>query len=164
MIFMVGCTSSLRQAAIHEPKNIPTTKRTEPPNSKELIKRNCQLVWQNEDTTTYVDRQSINYLPGNTVRVWLKAILTQKARNGEINTRREEGSSTKRIENWDHTLVLIEIDCLNRLARLIENFDYDKNGTPILDPLNKMEASEWTEWQRISKGTYNWDIHRCLCE
>ena len=79
--------------------------------------------------------KTIRRLPGNVVRVWIKATLKDDSGGGKsefLKNRRIQGLRTFGYENYARTLELHEYDCSKGEVRVLSQIDYDETGN-VLD-------------------------------
>ncbi len=121
------------------------------------------LLWENREGTCFADLNCILY-SGSTVKVWLRWVVTETGKARETVRRTKVGLPTADLNDWDYTLSLFEIDCLNRMARLVDNISYDREENPIRNPIVAFWTNAWKkEWKRIPPRTEIGNLFKQLC-
>ncbi len=105
----------------------------------------------NEDGSYFYDTESMTRNPKNLVEVWVQSAYTEKSISRWV---REGG---KHFQDLDFTLILLELNCLERSTRYLRIVFYSKNGT-IFYPI----ANE--EWHFIAPDSMTGTLHREVCK
>jgi hypothetical protein len=132
-----------------------------------------EAVWkhyaQTDDYEFCYDNGNLESRRDGVVRVSLKRELkeespvipeTKKSVLREMKKRQKAGMSIQGYENWDHEIVVCEIDCRSRVIRFLKSTNYDHNGK-ILDQIVVPEAL--LKWDSIIPGTINDLLGRAVC-
>jgi hypothetical protein len=132
-----------------------------------------EAVWkhyaQTDDYEFYYDNGNLEYRNDGIVRVSLKRELkgenavipeTKKSVLREMKKRQKAGMSIQGYENWDHEVVVCEIDCRSRVIRFLKSTNYDHSGK-ILDQIVVPESV--LKWDNIIPGTINDLLGRAVC-
>ena len=78
----------------------------------------------------FYEAQSIDYLPNNSVRVFVRAIPgDEKSRVGYLMKLRK--SDTQIPDNWSYTTTLFEINCNKRSYKILEITEYNANDAIV---------------------------------
>ena len=106
----------------------------------------------------YYDKVNVKYSSGNIVRVWLKVTVDEEKRNQAIKDRTENGYSVEGWDKWSHTVYIDEMECIKKIYRTLNSFDYDSNG-------NVLEQSEYEEkrWMLIPPDTVENRLYDKVC-
>ncbi len=122
------------------------------------------LLWENDEGKWYADLSQIRYSPEGIVAIWLRCTVTERGKNQEIGRRRKMGLPFEDLKHWDYNMILFDIDCLNGMARLVENLSYDQDENQIEHPVGSLWTTAWQAgWHQISKRTPVWSLYSHLC-
>jgi hypothetical protein len=132
-----------------------------------------EAVWkhyaQTDDYEFYYDSGNLEYREDGIVKVSLKReprgetpVIpeTKKSVLKEMKKRQKAGMSIQGYENWDHEVVVCEIDCRRGVIRFLKSTNYDHSGK-ILDEIVVPEAI--LKWGNIIPGTINDLLGRAVC-
>lgn len=93
------------------------------------------------------------------VTVWIKRVSKDdKGRNWQIQENKKLGLSTKGYEGYEYTIFLKEINCSDKMSRLLSEADYTKDG----NLLSKSE-SPYAEWKPIVPGSDDEALQKAVC-
>ncbi len=104
----------------------------EPPNPK---------IWEPLQYHLFYNKKMITKSPG-ILLVWTYKTITDDARENRIEeVKKYNPEKSIKYKKYHHETVLWEINCANRLIRMEEIIDFDKNGK-VLDR-HQYDHSEW---------------------
>jgi hypothetical protein len=83
---------------------------------------NWKIFYQDEDTVYYYNVKKMTHLSNQTVRVWVKGVVTEKFKSTE-----EFKKLTIKFPTVDHYMVLIELNCSERKGRILSYHLISKN-------------------------------------
>lgn len=93
------------------------------------------------------------------VTVWTKRVSKDdNGRNWQIQENKRLGLSTKGYENYEYTVFLKEINCPDKMSRLLSEADYTKEG----NLLTKSE-SPFAEWKPIRPESDDEALQKAVC-
>ncbi len=93
------------------------------------------------------------------VRVWTKrSIKNDKGRDRQILENKNLGLSVKDYEHYEYTLSLKEINCSDKMIRLLSEADYAKEG----DLLAKSE-SPFAGWSPVVPASSDESLYKAVC-
>jgi len=132
-----------------------------------------EAVWkhyaQTDDYEFYYDSGNLESREGDVVKVSLKRVPkgdtpvipeTKKSVLREMKKRQKAGMTIQGYENWDHEVVLCEIDCRKNVIRFLKSTNYDHSGK-VLDQIVVPESV--LRWDHIIPGTINDLLGRAVC-
>jgi hypothetical protein len=93
------------------------------------------------------------------VRIWTKHVSKDnKGRNWQIQENKRLGLSIKGYENYEYTVFLKEINCSDKMSRLLSEADYTKEG-------NLLAKSEYpyAEWKPIVPESDDEALQKAIC-
>jgi hypothetical protein len=111
-----------------------------------------KLYEYNEKFLAYYDAQSITRLSKNIVRIWLKRNYTEKGVMYMV------GNLGKKYENLSYSIILNEINCIEKMFRLKSRIDYDNKGGVIYS------SSFPLEWNFIIPGSIGETLYEEICK
>jgi hypothetical protein len=98
-----------------------------------LSRRKSGDIWKffgyTQNERIYYDSASINYLPGDLVKIWIKREYID--REAGLNTLKTQGSYKPAYEDYSHTLNLYQIDCPENTFAILTSYIYKKDGSLI---------------------------------
>jgi len=106
--------------------------------------------------------RTIRRLPGNVVRVWIKASLKDDSTQGKsdfLKNRRTQGLRTYGYESFARTLELHEYDCTKGEVRVLSQIDYDEIGN-VLDSTTYRKPS----WDYIVPDSVGASLSKAVCK
>jgi hypothetical protein len=83
---------------------------------------NWKYFYQDEDMVYYYDIKSITHPSDHTVTVWIKEVFTEKFKNKEVFKQ-----STIEFPNADHIMILVELNCSDKIIRFLSAHLYSKD-------------------------------------
>lgn len=93
------------------------------------------------------------------VVVWTKHVSKgERGKDYQIHSNKKLGLSVKGYENYEYTIFLKEINCSDKMFRLLSEEDYTKEG----NLLSKSE-SPYSEWKPIVPGSDNEKLQKAVC-
>ncbi|GER92776.1 hypothetical protein A45J_0501 [hot springs metagenome] len=93
------------------------------------------------------------------VTVWTKRVSKdERGRNYQIYTNKKLGLSVKGYENYEYTIFLKEINCSNKMSRLLSEADYTKDGN-----LLAKSESPYAEWKPIVPESDEEVLQKAVC-
>ncbi len=95
-----------------------------------------KLYGSSEKSLAYYDTQSITRPSKNIVRVWVKITYTEK---GVMDT---VGSLGKKYEDLSHSIILREINCVEKMIHSLSGTYYD-NGGGVIYTSSSPYLREW---------------------
>jgi hypothetical protein len=128
-----------------------------------------KLYAQSDDYQFFYDSRNIESGAGDIVKILLKrqpkeefAIIpeTKKSIIREMKKRQKAGMSIQGYENWDHEVVMCEIDCRKNVIRFLKSTNYDQKGN-VLDAIVVPEAI--LKWDNVIPGTINDNLRKSIC-
>jgi len=96
----------------------------------------------------------------NIIRVWEKAIYTEKGKKQNLQDMKDKGLSTKGYENFEHSKSLMEINCSTKMLGLLSFVDYSKDG----NVLKSIDISNLSEWGNIVPGSRGETLYKEVCK
>jgi hypothetical protein len=105
----------------------------------------------NEDGSYFYDTESMTRNSKNLVEVWVQSAYTEKSISHWV---REGG---KDFQELDFTLILLELNCLERSTRYLRIVFYSKNGI-VFYPIDN------DEWHFIAPDSMTGTLHREVCK
>jgi hypothetical protein len=104
----------------------------------------------NEDGSYYYDAETMTRPSKNMVRVWVQSAYTDQGISHWVRGGGEE------FQNLGYTLVLIELNCVDRSVRSLQIVFYSKNAE-VLNPTNAKE------WEFFAPGSMSEVLYEALC-
>jgi Surface-adhesin protein E len=112
-----------------------------------------KLYHVDEEYRCYYDGETIRKVLG-ILRVWEKWIPSQKTVDKQVKT------FGAKYQDWEFTLYLVAIDCMDGKRRLLLYTQYDKSGKAI----TTFEYSEIdSPWQFIAPETVGETLLKAVC-
>jgi len=105
----------------------------------------------NEDGSYFYDTESMTRLPKNLIQVWVQSAYSEKSISHWV---REGG---KGFQDLDFSLVLLELNCVERSARYLRIVFYSKNGK-VFQPIDN------DEWHFIAPDSMTGRLHEEVCK
>ena len=105
----------------------------------------------NEDGSYFYDTESMTRLPKNLIQVWVQSAYSEKSISHWV---REGG---KGFQDLDFSLVLLELNCVERSARYLRIVFYSKNGK-VFQPIDN------DEWHFIAPDSMTGMLHKEVCK
>jgi hypothetical protein len=144
---LLGCNDQIRkgQSPISE-KKIPDSR-----------------VWElfEEDSyggIWYYNKTNINK-SSNILSVWVYKIVTDDEKTQIVRILEDENlEKSKKYENYDHIVLLNEIDCNNKLVRIKEFKEYDDKGNILTHHINKNQ-----NWSNIPSDSEAESLYKKFC-
>jgi hypothetical protein len=128
-----------------------------------------KLYAQSDDYQFFYDSRNIESGAGDIVKILLKrqpkeefAIIPETKRSiiREMKKRQKAGMTIHGYENWDHEVVVCEIDCRKNVIRFLKSINYDQKGN-ALDTIVVPEAV--LKWDNVIPGTINDNLRKSIC-
>ncbi len=104
----------------------------------------------NEDGSYYYDAETMTRPSKDMVRVWVQSAYTDQGISHWVRGGGEE------FQNLGYTLVLIELNCVDRSVRSLQIVFYSKNAE-VLNPINAKE------WEFFAPGSMSEVLYEALC-
>ena len=106
----------------------------------------------NENFTYLYDQEKIEEISSGILRIWQKWLPSPK----EVEKMVQEDAL--RYTNWDHSLLLTELDCGKRHQRLLAILEYDKNGN-----VTYIEDYSDSDWIFLIPGSVGEALFEAIC-
>jgi len=81
-----------------------------------------------KDCQWFYDEGNIRHLPGNRRMVWLKRMVSDEERKGEVRDKTAGNLPVEGYDRWAYELGLVELNCSVRTIRQLNVTDYDLDG------------------------------------
>jgi len=104
----------------------------------------------NEDGSYYYDAETMTRPVKEMVRVWVQSAYTDQGISHWVRGGGEE------FQNLGYTLVLIELNCMDRSVRSLQIVFYSKDAE-VLTPINAKE------WEFFAPNSMSEALHEALC-
>jgi len=119
----------------------------------------CAEVWgvdwkyygTNEDGRYFYDTESVTRLAKNLIEVWVQSAYTEKSISHWV----QEGG--KGFQDLDFSLILFELNCVERSTRYLRIVFYSKNGEMFYPTDNE-------EWHFFAPDSMTGTLHREVCK
>jgi hypothetical protein len=105
----------------------------------------------NEDGSYFYDTESMNRLSNNLIEIWVQSAYTEKSISHWV---REGG---KGFQDLDFSVILFELNCVERSARYLRIVFYSKNGK-VFYPIDN------DEWHLIAPDSMIGSLHEEVCK
>jgi surface-adhesin protein E len=105
----------------------------------------------NEDGSYFYETESMTRLPNNLIRVWVQSSYSEKSISHWV---REGG---KGFQDLDFSLILLELNCVERSVRYLRIVFYSKKGK-VFQPM------ENDEWHFIAPDSMTEALHKEICK
>jgi hypothetical protein len=109
-----------------------------------------------KECTTFYDKNDIKDLSDDLLGVWVKALVTKEEKKDYLEKRIKEGKSNKGYDKLAYALFEFDINCQDKLYRVLSQGDYDENDV-------RLEAylTPFAGWQK--KDSYTEPLFGRLC-
>jgi len=111
-----------------------------------------KLYFVHENLLAYYDAQSINHPSKNIIRVWTRWDYKEKGVLGWV------GKGGKKYENLSQSIILSEINCIEKKVRDMSVTSYDNRGD-IIDSSNSP-----SEWNFIVPESNGENLYKEVCK
>lgn len=117
------------------------------------------LIYHRDSYFVYsFNPQSIQHPTSQYTRVWTKkALRSEEGREQWIADQKKAGTFGPGFEDYKYTLAHYEVDCPNRIIRVMSSADYGSTGEL------RAESNARTRWHTIVAGTREHRLHDALC-
>ncbi len=115
-----------------------------------------KLISKGDETTIYIDTETLSHQPGGTAKVWVKFVPQIKAL---LNLEKFTRKIDKQATGEEHTKELLEIECRNRTYRKLDSTAYDKYGSVT----SASGYNDKAEWRAVSPESREEKIHTSVC-
>ncbi len=105
----------------------------------------------NEDGSYFYDTESMTRLPQNLIQVWVQSAYSEQSISHWV---REGG---KGFQDLDFTLILLQLNCVERSARYLRIVFYSKSGK-VFQPMDN------DEWHFITPDSMTETLHKEVCK
>ncbi|MBI3592255.1 MAG: hypothetical protein HY099_02030 [Nitrospirae bacterium] len=115
----------------------------------------------------YLSKSIFNLFEGKNPKgdisgVWIKRVIKgEKGRDFQIQEQRKHGLSIRGYEQYEYTMALKEINCSDKMYRIISEVDYNKEGGKLGAYTNE---PRWVSWRSILPESEDEVLHKALCE
>jgi len=115
-----------------------------------------KFLGANEQYSFYYDAVSIIRSPENIIRVWTKAVYTDK---GIVDLIKRMG---KIYEDTDHSMGLVEYNCSKKMSRDLSLTFYSKGSVLSSSTTGRFKLHD--KWDFIEPETFNEVLYKTLCK
>lgn len=105
----------------------------------------------NEDGSYFYETESMTRLPKNLIEVWVQSAYSEKSISHWV------GEGGKRFQDLDFTLILLQLNCVERSVRYLRIVFYSKNGK-VFQPIDN------DEWHFIAPDSMTEALHTEICK
>jgi len=105
----------------------------------------------NEDGSYFYDTESMTRLSKDLIEVWVQSAYSEKSISHWV---REGG---KGFQDLDFSLILLELNCVDRSARYLRIVFYSKNGN-VFHPMDN------DEWHFIAPDSMTETLYKEVCK
>jgi hypothetical protein len=110
--------------------------------SKDVISADWRYCCGSKDFEYYYDKDSINFLPNNIIRVWIK-IIPESEEDRVTHIQNERKTDPTIPDNWGYSKGLIEFNRKNKTYTCIESIDLSIKGKIIKSDTSKNPSHEY---------------------
>ena len=125
----------------------------------EVIAADWKSLGGDDDFSYFYDSTSISYPSKKVGRFWTKTVYKDKGRIKAMERFRENKELLGMIKNVDHTLTLLEIDCMENKFRTLSGITYSKDGRIL-----KSVDSTPSTWKFIPPHTMYEAFREIVCK
>lgn len=108
----------------------------------------------------FFNSKNLSFPSKNIIRVWEKAIYTEKGKKQNLQEMKNKGLSAKGYENYGHRKSLKEINCSTKMIRPLSFVDYSKDG----NALESFDFSNFSEWSNIVPDSIGEALYKEVCK
>jgi hypothetical protein len=121
------------------------------------------LYFNQEDTgglLSYV-KDKLSFFEEKIIKVWAKRVSKgDKGRDRQIEEQKKQGLSVRGYDDYAYTLTYWEIQCANKMTRILSEADYTKAGEKLGGYSRMPEVARWA---LIAPGSPEALLHLNLC-
>ncbi len=118
----------------------------------EVRRADWKLYSETDFFISYYDKETINHISNNIIRVWVKEVNTEKGIADMVKRFGEE------YKNCDHIRKLYEVDCAEKRVRILSSGAYSREGGVII---SDDSPSQWIFVAPSSEGEA---LHKTVCK
>ena len=114
--------------------------------------------------TRFYDRESITYSQKGIVKVWAKLVPNEDRRKAQFDYEMKKGeakdtANAVSILRWDHSLVLLDVNCQEKIVSILSETYYDKENNVLKS--HKFKSSE--NWFYVTPDSIGDTLHQLVC-
>jgi hypothetical protein len=113
------------------------------------------LGYTENDVRQYYDKDSITILSPSVKKVWRKIVIPIEKK---LYEKHKLGISTESYSSYSYDLDIFEVDCKDRILKMLYSSEYDKKGT-IIDS----KSLENPKTFFITPGSIGEGLYKAIC-
>ncbi len=106
----------------------------------------------------FFDNDSVNYLPDGNIALWLSVLFSEAGRQELISNHQKANKPTAGYNALEYGVNLFEINCSQKVFKIVHEIDYDRNGTVL-----RNERYDPGKWESFVSDSMIGTLYTALC-